>query len=126
MRSGHEPLGELLKKTKHPVAIARAVDIYCSSRSWDQANTHYNHVIEPVIGNLDQAQMRRILLAARNEGADLNGAHSFSTFVRYVYENDKLPRSEIITTLRDNGITHLAARLEAEPGASQDDDDFPF
>lgn len=47
---GHEPLGELLNRTKPPVLIARAVDIYCSSRSWD---THYNHVIEPVIGNLN-------------------------------------------------------------------------
>jgi hypothetical protein len=83
-------------------------------------------VIEPVIGNLDQAQMRRILLAAQNEGADLNGTHSFSSFARYIYGNDKLPRSEIITTLRDNGMTYLEDLLEANPAASQDDDDFPF
>jgi hypothetical protein len=70
--------------------------------------------------------MRRILLAAQNEGADLNGAHSFSTFARYIYENDMLPRSEIITTLRDNGMTYLADRLQAEPAVSQDDDEISF
>lgn len=104
----YQTLGQLLKRTSHPAAVARAVDIYCSSRSWDQANTYYNDVLAPVLGKLDQAQIRRILVAAQQEGADLNGAHSFGSFTRYIYDNQKLPQAEILATLRANGMDYLA------------------
>jgi hypothetical protein len=120
---GYEQLGLLLQVSKHPMAIARAVDIYCFSRSWDQANAHYNHVIEPVLNELNQAQIRRILLASAVERADLNGAHSFTNFVKYVYDHEKLPREEIIATMRENNMEWLMPRVQAEPTA---DRDFPF
>ena len=53
---GYEQLGLLSQTSKHPDVIGRAVDIYCSSRSWDQANAHYNHVIAPVLTELTPAQ----------------------------------------------------------------------
>jgi len=105
----HAALGELLKYSKHVVPIARAVDVYCSARSWDQANTFYQHVIEPILHVLQPAQLRRILVAARDEGADLLGAHSFSSFARYVYQAERLPRAEVVATLRGIGGEHLAA-----------------
>ncbi len=117
----YEQLGLLLQSSKHPMAAARAVDIYCSSKSWDQANAHYK-VIEPVLDRLDQVQIRRIFLASAKEGADLNGAHSFTNFVRYVYDHEKLPREEIITTLRDK-MNWPIPRVQAEDLA---DDDLPF
>lgn len=108
---GHGPLGALLEESKHPMAIARAVDVYCSSKSWDQANARYS-VIEPVLANLDPAQIRRILLASIAEDADLNGAHSFTNFVRYVYDHEGLPRDEIISTMRANGMEWLIDRAQ--------------
>ncbi|MGE0769007.1 MAG: hypothetical protein AB7L90_21400 [Hyphomicrobiaceae bacterium] len=105
----HAALGELLKYSKHVVPIARAVDVYCSARSWDQANTFYQHVIEPILHVLQPAQLRRILVAARDEGADLLGAHSFSSFARYVYQAERLPRVEAVATLRGIGGEHLVA-----------------
>jgi hypothetical protein len=56
------------------------------------------------------------LAAPRAEGADLNGAHSFSNFVRYIYENQKLPPAEIVASLNEQGMEWLVERLEpAEP-----------
>jgi hypothetical protein len=118
-----EELALLLQSSKHPIVIARAVDIYCSSKNWDQANSCYASAIEPILAELSQADVRRILLAPTAEGADLPGAHSFTSFVRYVYEHEKLSRDEIIQTLSDNGMEHMAKRLTA---AEAPDDDIPF
>jgi hypothetical protein len=121
----HQALGNLLKRTTHSAAIARAVDIYCSAKSWDRANTYYQSVISPVIDKLDEMQIRRILLAPRQEDADLMGSHGFDTFVRYVYEKEKMPRADVIATLRENGMEWMAARIapaeedeHEDPGAT--------
>ena len=45
-----EDVGEVLKETSHPAVLKRAVDIYCSSRSWDEANSNYSRVVEPILG----------------------------------------------------------------------------
>jgi hypothetical protein len=119
-----EELGRLLQATKHPIAIARAVDLYCSSRSFDQANARYSRVIEPVLDQLTEEQIRRILIAARTEGADLHGAHSFNNFAKYIYEHQKIPRPEIIATLRENSMDWIADRIEATPAT--EDDEIPF
>lgn len=113
-----EQLGHLLEVRKHPIAIAHAVDLYCSAKSYDQANGRYNRVIEPVLNELAQDQIRRILVAASIEQADLNGAHSFNAFTRHVYKHEKIPRSEIIAALRDNSMDWIADRLEAPEDGS--------
>jgi hypothetical protein len=116
------PLGLLLQKSKSPVAIAHAVDLYCSSKSWDDANARYN-AIEPIQAELNEAQIRRILIASKQERADLNGAHSFTKFVQYVWDHKRLPHTEITATLHDNDMDWLMSRLQAERVA---DDDIPF
>ena len=115
-----EQLGRLLEVKKHPIAIAHAVDLYCGARSFDEANGRYNRVIEPILSELSQDQIRRILVAARSEGADLNGAHSFTSFTRHVYKHARIPQDEMIKTLRENHMDWLADRLEAP------DDGIPF
>jgi uncharacterized protein YggU (UPF0235/DUF167 family) len=118
----HELLGLLLQKSKNPMAIARAIDIYCSSKSWEEANAHYT-AIEPVQAELSEAQIFRILAAPKQERADLNGAHSFTKFVQYVWDHKKVPHDAIIATLHDDGMDWLISRLQEERVA---DDDFPF
>lgn len=108
-----EQLGRLLEVKKHPMVIAHAVDLYCSARSFDQANGRYNRVIEPVLSELSQDQIRRILVAARSEGADLNGAHSFNHFTRHIYKHKRIPQEEVIKTLRENSMDWLADQVEA-------------
>ena len=108
-----EQLGHLIEVKKHPIAVARAVDLYCSAKSFDQANGRYNRVIEPILNELSQDQIRRILVAAHSEGADLIGAHSFNGFVRHVYKYERIPGDELIKTLRENSMGWLADRLEA-------------
>jgi hypothetical protein len=108
-----EQLGRLLEASKHPIAVAHAVDLYCGSKTWDEANARYNQVIQPILGELSEAQIRRILVANRAERADLNGAHSFDRFTRHVYEHQPIPRAEILSALRDNSMGEIADRLEA-------------
>lgn len=112
-------VGEILKQNQNAIVVARAVDLYCSSTSWDQANSIYERAIEPILDKLEQDQMRRILAAPQVEKADLNGAHSFSGFTRHIYETERLPKIEIQALLTENGMKHIADRLAVE-------DDFPF
>ena len=107
-------LGEVLQKTSDPVAVDRALDLYCSARSYDEANSRYEDVIRPVLDRLDEAQLRRILNAAREEHADLNGAHSFTEFVQKIYQTQRLPRDEIIAALTAQGMEWLVVRLEPD------------
>jgi hypothetical protein len=124
-----EQLGRLLEVSKHPIAIAHAVNHYCGSKSWDLANTRYTHVIQPILGELSDAQIRRILVAAHAEDADLNGANSFNTFIKHVYEHERIPRDELLSTLRGHSMDWIAERLEAsKPSGDSDEspDESPF
>jgi hypothetical protein len=119
---GTREVGEILKLSQSPTLINRGVDLYCGSKSWDQANLAYEMAIEPVMEKLTGTQIERILAAPQAEGADLNGAHSFSAFTRYVYEKERLPRAETIRILIDNDMEYIAKRLQTPP----EDDGIPF
>lgn len=110
-----EQLAQLFEVSKHPIAISHAVDLYCGSKSYDQANARYSRVVQPILSELSEAQIRRILVAADVEGADLNGAHSFNNFTKHVYEHQRIPRAEMLATLRDHSTSWIADRLEAPP-----------
>lgn len=115
-------LGTLLQSKKHPLAIQRAVDIYCASNSYDDANSNYTAVIEPIIDELDEAQTVRILEAPRKEGADLKGAYSFATFIKHVLRGGKIDREAAEKVLTEQGLTaFITKHLSGE-----DDDDIPF
>jgi hypothetical protein len=120
-RFDYEQIASLVETLKHPALIARGVDIYCSSKSWDQANLHYR-AIEPALEGLTPDQLRRIISAHTQEGADLNGAHSFTKFLKYIYDRQKLPREEIVALMQSNNLDWLISRIES----SASDDDVPF
>jgi hypothetical protein len=118
-RLGHNERGFVGQQSRHPIIVQSAVDLFCSSRSWDQANSNYQ-ALEPLVNELSQAQIRRILIARDTEGADLPGAHSFGKFCRFVYDSEKIPREELIATLSEQGADYIVRDLQREPG------DFPF
>ena len=113
-------LGAVVQESKHPIIVQAGVDLYCSSKNWDSANSNYGQAVEPALANLTEAQLKRILNASIKEDADLRGSHSFNNFCRYIYENEKLPRPDIISSLTDQAMGHLATQLEGSP------DDIPF
>jgi hypothetical protein len=113
-------LGAIVRESKHPLIVQAGVDLYCSSKNWDSANSNYGQTIEPLLANLTESQIKRILNASTEEGADLRGSHSFNNFCRYIYENEKLPRPDILSSLTGQGMGHLATQLEGSP------DDIPF
>ena len=120
----HQDLGQVAQNSKHPIALERATELYCKSKNWDTANSRYQQLIEPVLNNLNESQLRRILIAPTEEGADLNGAHSFSEFLTYIYKNEKLPRAQIVQSLRDQHMNHYVEELEAVPAKGEDDQPF--
>jgi hypothetical protein len=118
-RLGQKEQGFVGQQSRHPIIVQSAVDLFCSSRSWDQANSNYQ-ALEPLANELSQAQIRRILIARDTEGADLPGAHGFGKFCRFVYDSEKIPREELIATLSEQGADYIVRDLQREPG------DFPF
>ena len=113
-RLGYKELGFTAQQSKHPIIVKAAVDLYCSSKSWDWANANY-HALEPLLSVLTEAEIRRILTARTNEGADLPGAHSFSGLCRFIYENEMIPRAEIVTSLNDQGADYIVRDLQKGP-----------
>jgi hypothetical protein len=109
---GPREIGQVLKASQNPILVSRAVDLYCSSKNWGEANSTYEQAIEPIIDKLTQDQLRRIIAASQAEGADLNGANSFSGFARYIYEQERLPKPEILKLLTDNGMKNIADRIQ--------------
>ena len=118
-RLTYKELGFIAQQSKHPIIIDSAVNLYCSSKSWEWANANYN-ILEPVVAELNDAQIRRIISAKETESADLPGAHSFSKFCRFVYENQKIPRPELVSLLNEQGADYLVRELESAS------DDIPF
>lgn len=116
-RLGYKELGFAAQQSKHPIIVKVAVDLYCSSKSWDWANANY-HALEPLLPILTEAEIRRILDAPTSEGADLPGAHSFSSFCRFVYENEKIPRTELVTKLTNQGADYIVHNLQRGPDGS--------
>jgi hypothetical protein len=116
-RLGYKELAFAAQQSKHSIIVKAAVDLYCSSKSWEWANCNY-HALEPLLPTLTETEIRRILTARTDESADLPGAHSFSAFCRFIYENQRIPRAEIITKLTDQGADYIARDLQREPDGS--------
>jgi hypothetical protein len=118
-RLGHKEQGFVGQQSKHPIVVQFAVDLFCSSTSWEMANSNFL-ALEPLVNELNQGQVRRVLIARDTEGADLPGAHSFGRFCRFVYDSERIPREELIGALSDQGADYIVRDLQREPG------DFPF
>jgi hypothetical protein len=122
-----EALSALLQEHKLGAAIARAVDLYCASGSFAQANSRYDQVIKPILDELTEAQIERILVANKEESADFNGATSFTNFAKYIYEKKVLPQKKVLELIEDRGgMSWLADQLRAAKKKVPDDDDIPF
>jgi hypothetical protein len=104
------------QQSSNPIIMQAAVNLYCSSKSWDAANSNYR-ALEPLLEKLSESEVRRILVARSKEAADLPGSHSFFSFCRYVYKHEKIiPRNEILDTLTEEDADWIAREL----GSSDD------
>ncbi|WP_271509507.1 hypothetical protein [Bradyrhizobium sp. CCBAU 11357] len=113
-------LRNIAQQTKHPIVIDACVNLYCSSRNWEIANSNYQS-LEPVLDDLTQDQVRRILKARVAEQADLPGAHSFGAFCLHIYKTEKISRAELLETLNTHGGEYVARDLTRGTN-----DDIPF
>lgn len=109
---GAKELGQVLQRSQDAILVSRAVDLYCSSGSYNGANSTYDVAIAPILNQLTQDQARRILVASHKEGADLNGANSFSTFTQHVYVHEIIPKTETLDLLNNHGLQNIANWLQ--------------
>jgi hypothetical protein len=84
-------VGPLLTWTRDPIVVNRAVDLFCLVRNWIAANEAYETCIRPVLNDLPDASLQRILNAQNVESADLLGSQGFGEFIRYVRGSGKVP-----------------------------------
>ena len=112
-------LRNVAQQSKHPVVIEACVNLYCSSKSWDMANSNYQP-LEAIVDELTQDQVRRILKARIVELADLPGAHSFGAFCRHIYKTQKITNAELLDTLNTHEADYVARDL------MRGMDDIPF
>lgn len=104
-------LGLALQKSQHPLIIATAVDLFCRSGSWAQANSTYDHAIQPIIDQLGKDQIHRIVSSANEEGVDLRSARGFVRFLENVYDRNTVDRAELEAFLIENGLEGQVKRL---------------
>lgn len=110
----YENVGLIIQEMKTESIVNRAIDIFCVSPNWDRANSCYEIAIKPILSGLDEEKLKRILLSPINEKSDLRGSHAFNKFVRYVYENERIPRSQIIELMTENGMGAMIERIIKE------------
>lgn len=75
--------------------LQRAAELYCEARSWDRANELANLVAIPFSGSYLEKHIRYIFDQAQNGDADLTGSHGFGEFIKMLYAENSLSKSEI-------------------------------
>jgi hypothetical protein len=113
-------LRNVAQQSKHPIVVEACVNLFCSSKTWDMANSNYQ-ALEPLVDDLTQDQVRRILKARVVEHADLPGAHSYNAFCLHIYKTEKITRAELLETLNTHEAEYVARDLMRGI-----DDDIPF
>lgn len=113
-------LRNLAQQSKHSVVVEACINLYCSSNSFETANSNYQP-LECVVDELTQDQVRRILKARVVEHADLPGAYSFGAFCRHIYKTQKITHAELLETLNTHEAEYVARELMRNI-----DDDIPF
>lgn len=86
--------------------IDRAVEIYASSRSWDEANSVAAKCALPFADKMTEENIETIFSAAKTKKADLVGSHSFSEFIRILKEKNSLGKDRIDELLRANDLEY--------------------
>ncbi len=87
----------------------RALEILSEVKSWNQANDVMTRIILPLFDVMTKDDLTRIIQMPRLTGADLIGAHAFSTFIKKVAASDHFETRELCLLLEENGAGYLTA-----------------
>jgi hypothetical protein len=96
-----------IKEGLEEVVVDRAVDLYCTVKSWDAANFVAENLVIPLLTHLERRHIERIIKAPSEEGADLRGSRGFGRLL------EKIRREEIIDIvvldelMRENALEYL-------------------
>lgn len=100
----HKYLWDLLKP--------KVLRLLSKSGSWDKTNRLIDKLLIPIFEALTPDDIREIIKMPKENGADLVGAHSYSSFIRQVDNADKIPRSELEELLKDNYAENMLCILK--------------
>jgi len=102
---------DLSKLISHGVTdecVERAVELFCSSRNWHEANRIYADCVFPVFEKLTEAHLTRIIKSHEEESSDLPGSTGFSNFLDELIKTEKLSKEQLIDLLKENNLEHFA------------------
>lgn len=121
-------ISQILKNGHSAECQSRAVELFCSSKTWTRANQVYSECISPIIDKLTREQIVRIIRSPKEERSDLSGSSGFASFVKKLYKIDKMPSAEISEELIKQGLDRHVQSLDEHHGSSEEceNDEDPF
>lgn len=102
--------------------IAGAVNLYRHAGSWEAANSVAEKLVLPIFQHLSSGDIKSIIRAPSETGADLRGSHGFARFIDQVRADAKIPEDELNELLVECGLN---AYVKNGP-ANEEDDEIPF
>jgi hypothetical protein len=110
--------------------IEPSVNLFCSAGSWIEANRIYADCISPLLEELHEDHILRIIKSPKEESSDLDGSTGFATFLEKVVETGKLSREQLIVLLNENDLQHRTEYFKEIDNSSISEierlEDLPF
>ncbi|MBG0862628.1 hypothetical protein [Burkholderia sp. 9779_493] len=89
------------------IAIPRAIQLLSETRSWGDSNDIIMRLIMPSFPRMNKQDIKRIIYLPRDTGADLHGAHAYSTLVEKISSAAVFENEELKFMLNDSGAGYL-------------------
>ena len=84
--------------------INRAVELFCTSRNWNAANSIYFDLITHIFDKLSDSQIVEILCSPRDRRSDLVGSAALVTLLGKLISSGKFTRTNLIEKLKGAGL----------------------
>lgn len=81
--------------------LQRAAELYCEAKNWEKANELAQLVAIPFSGHFNESHLRYIFEKSRKGNADLIGSHGFGEFIKKLYEENSLAKSNLSDILKE-------------------------
>ena len=91
---------------------SRALELLSQVKSWGAANDVINRTVLPIFGELNKADVERIIKMPVETGADLPGAHSYQLLIDEVRKTKMFAEPELDLLLEENRASYLVPKEE--------------
>lgn len=95
-----------------PLVIERAIDLFCSAKSWNAANSYSSVIAETMVENMTTKQAKTILDAGQNK--EVAGAFGYPNLLGELVKANLLSLTEVKVRLQSFDIGFVVDRLPAD------------